>query len=147
MSSPATMWQKHWQTYISHYWHMPLNKYTCHTTHVCATICLFMAAYIPNITVHISKKTTKCNFSLPCYCHHLKPYICHMPKLFNVHQWEKFVNIYAAYAFTGINHVMGSAAHRKEMMQTLTMTNLQPNWISGVGCWPNKPKTLDCMGL
>ena len=21
---------KHWYTYISHYWHMPLNKYTCH---------------------------------------------------------------------------------------------------------------------
>ena len=27
--------QEHWYTYISHYWHMPLNKYVCHTAHVC----------------------------------------------------------------------------------------------------------------
>ena len=29
--------QEHWYTYISHYWHMPWNKYACHTAHICPT--------------------------------------------------------------------------------------------------------------
>ena len=30
-------YHKHWYWYMSHHWHMPLNKYTCHIKHVCPT--------------------------------------------------------------------------------------------------------------
>ena len=30
----------HWYTYISHYWHIPMKKYTYHSSHVCPTTCL-----------------------------------------------------------------------------------------------------------
>ena len=26
--------QKHWYTYTSHYWYIPMNKYICHTAHL-----------------------------------------------------------------------------------------------------------------
>ena len=40
------------------------------------------------------------------------PYICHIPKLFNVHQWGKYANKYATYKLNDINHMMSSAVHR-----------------------------------
>ena len=36
----------------------------------------------------------------------------HMPKLLNVHQWEKHASIYATYLFTGNNHVIMIVVHR-----------------------------------
>ena len=47
---------KHWYTYISHYWHMSLNKYTSHTMHVCPTVQLLWFAYRPYIIAHTSPK-------------------------------------------------------------------------------------------
>ena len=32
--------QKHCHTYILHYWHISLNRYTHHIAHICATACL-----------------------------------------------------------------------------------------------------------
>ena len=31
--------QEYYYTYISHYWHMPLNKYAFHITHICMSHC------------------------------------------------------------------------------------------------------------
>ena len=41
----------YWYTYISHYWHMPLNKDACHTSYVCHTTFLLQSTYRPHITV------------------------------------------------------------------------------------------------
>ena len=36
--------QEQWSTYISHYWHMPLNKHACHMAHMshCATTLVYV---------------------------------------------------------------------------------------------------------
>ena len=68
--------QEHWYTYISHYWHMPLNTvYACHIVHICPTTLLLWSSYKPHITA----------------CTHQKP-INHMPKLHHLHLWEKQPN-------------------------------------------------------
>ena len=46
-------------TYSSHYWHMSMNKYTCHMAHACPTACLLFSMHRSNITAHISKINTK----------------------------------------------------------------------------------------
>ena len=48
--------QEHRYTHISHYWHMPLNKYASHITHVCPTVFLLWSTYIPHITEYTSPK-------------------------------------------------------------------------------------------
>ena len=111
--------QEHWYTYISHYWYMPMTKYAFHNAHTCSTAHLLYSRYRPLITAHFHQKSINCNF-LPNYCKiyasiiyaPLIPYICHMPKLLDVHQWEKYANIYVTYELTAIDHVTRSAVHR-----------------------------------
>ena len=47
---------KYWYTYISHYWHMPLNMYACHIAYVCPTALLLWSTYRPNTRAYICKK-------------------------------------------------------------------------------------------
>ena len=37
----------------SHYWHMPLNKYACHSPHICSTTMLFLYTFRHHITALI----------------------------------------------------------------------------------------------
>ena len=52
----STIWQEHRYAYISHYWHMPLNKYTSHITHMCPTSLLLWSTYKLHITVNAGPK-------------------------------------------------------------------------------------------
>ena len=42
-------------THIWHYWHITLNKYTCHTTHLCPTALILYSRSRPHITAHTSQ--------------------------------------------------------------------------------------------
>ena len=95
--------QQNWYTHISHYCHIPPNKYACcntHTSNCMSTICMNPES------LHISvKRTTKCNFNPPCCCHICTrdkyapqiPHVCQIPKLLNVHPWGKYANMYPTY--------------------------------------------------
>ena len=84
---------KHWYTYITHYWHLPVNKYVCHTAYMSPTTLLLYFTYRSNTTAHISEKY---KINLPCYCHicgtnkyvPLMPQICHMPNYLTCIYWE-----------------------------------------------------------
>ena len=59
-----------WYTYISNYWHMPLNKYAWHMTHVCPTALIMLSTCWPHITVYISQnQQQQLKVHLPCYNH------------------------------------------------------------------------------
>ena len=59
---------------ISHYWHMPLNKYACHIVHVCPTVVLLYSTYRLQITAYKSKKTyISYYWGMP-----LNQYACHI---------------------------------------------------------------------
>ena len=43
----------HWYTYLSHYLHMPLKKYTCDIGHTCPTVpLLWFTCYIAYVSKH-----------------------------------------------------------------------------------------------
>ena len=46
--------QTHWYTYISHYWHMPLNNYACHIGYMCPTALLQYS--VCRVHINISQK-------------------------------------------------------------------------------------------
>ena len=52
--------QAHLHTYIPHYWHMPLNKYTCQIAHICP-ITLLQSIYRPHIPALIHQKINNFN--------------------------------------------------------------------------------------
>ena len=47
--------QEHSYTYITYYWHMPLNKYASHITHSCPTALLLYTTYRHHITTYTSQ--------------------------------------------------------------------------------------------
>ena len=116
--------REHQHTYISHYWHMPLNIYACHMVHVCPIALLLLSKHRLHMTAYINKKTT-INFYLPCYCHtcpsnKYSPQmqnLCHICKLLYMHQWGKCTNSIVTYELTGINHVTRSTIPRWQWCQ------------------------------
>ena len=60
-------YNKYWYTYISYYWHMPLNKYAYHTALILQSICR------PHITAHTSSKSC----ILQMLTTMLLSYLCH----------------------------------------------------------------------
>ena len=85
--------QEHWYTYISNYWHMSLNIYVSHMTHICPTALLLWSIYRPHSTGHAGLKKTQIatynyhtianivpetNMSLKCYVFatHANYFIC-----------------------------------------------------------------------
>ena len=94
--------QKHCYTYISHYWHFPLNKNVYYITQICHTALLLQSTYRWYIQVK------NYNFSLPCYCFicannkyasWMSP-ICHLCQLLCVQIWGNYVHIYTSYKLT-----------------------------------------------
>ena len=65
--------KEHLYTYISHYWHMPLNKYTSHITHRCPTALLLWSTYRPHIPGYTDSKE---NSILQILITMLFPYLC-----------------------------------------------------------------------
>ena len=47
---------EHWYMYISHYWHMSLNKHAYHIKHVCPTALILYSTCRPHITAPTRKK-------------------------------------------------------------------------------------------
>ena len=88
---------------------MPMNKYAYHILHMSPTVLILYSTDELYNTPHISQMTINCNVNLPCYCHicpsnkyaHKMPYISHMCKLLEIHQWGKCANIYARYELMG----------------------------------------------
>ena len=85
--------------------------------HLSVTLIVYYTLNIDSTLLHISvKQKTKCSFHLPCYCHiyalhkhaHQVPYIHHMSKLLNKHQWGKYV-VYMPHT----NSLACSAVHRR----------------------------------
>ena len=129
---------------------MPLNKYASHIAHKCPTVLQLSLHTDP--TLHTSIKI--CNIYLPNYCKICTSkkcgpqmlYVCHMPKLPDMHPLGKYANICATYEHTGINSVTRSAVQTTTipvlMPTPVIMTTMQPNYISLVGHGPNQPKIL-----
>ena len=118
--------KEYWYTFISHYRHMPLNKYTCHIAHVCPTT-LLQSTCRPYITAHIHQKSMNCSINLPYYCKvcasfkydpHI-PQIWYMPKLLNMHLWLTNANIHATYKEVPINDVARIALQRQQLRRYL----------------------------
>ena len=59
--------QKHWYTYISHYWHTPLNKNVCCITYLCPTGLTLLSTCRPHITTHIIYKK---NYKVQPFTYH-----------------------------------------------------------------------------
>ena len=47
--NPINNDQKHWYAFILYYWHMPLNRYTSHITHMCQIALLLQCKYRPTL--------------------------------------------------------------------------------------------------
>ena len=77
--------QKHWCTYISHYWYMFLKKYSSHITEICPTALLLWSTYRLHITGHTNPKMhllLTMLYPYVCYqqlCPSSATYIPHMP--------------------------------------------------------------------
>ena len=112
--------KEHWHTYISHYWHIPLNKCACHITHICPTAC-YCSLHTDPILMHVSVKITKCNFNWLYYCH-----ICTNNKyalkclIYGTCQITQYASmgevcqyIHATYKFTGINYETSNTVCRQ----------------------------------
>ena len=68
--------RKHWYTYFSHNWHLPLTNMSA-TLHMSFKLHVYHTLHVDPMLLHIAIKwTTKCNFNLPCYCHNCQQYIC-----------------------------------------------------------------------
>ena len=104
-----------WSTCI-HTFHItdicPWKKYACGIPHICATALLSVI-----FSAHIHQKSISCNICLPYYYtiganNGYVPKIWHMPKLLDMHLWEKYVNIQATYEVAPIYDVARVAVHR-----------------------------------
>ena len=100
--------QKHWYTYMSHYWHTPLNKNVCCITYICPTGLTLLSTCRPHITTHIIYKkklqsaTPLLTMLLPYMCQQqIYPsnamYMPNIPRLLDIHQWGIYANIYATH--------------------------------------------------
>ena len=77
---------------ISHYWHMPLDKFSCHVTQVCPTALIMWSTYRVHITAHTSQKQQTATFIYLCYIYicannkyvHQIPNICHIDQLHDI---------------------------------------------------------------
>ena len=138
--------QEHWYTYISHYRHMPLNKYIFHIA-TYMSHCTSTVVYIQ--TPHYCTRPSKSinyNIYLPYHCK-----ICvrnkdapQVPQKFDVHLWGKYGNIYGTYEVAPINDVARIAVHKqwwwhRSMMMPTMMP--QPDCKYWVGTWNNQSKT------
>ena len=118
---------KHLYTYLSHYWHIPLNKYACHITQVCATVVITMCTCRSHIAAHMSKMN-KFQLYLPCY-----NYVCaikniplkwHICKLFHVQIWDNYISIYISYKLNEINNITTNTGMHPFHLLTYTAANM-----------------------
>ena len=80
-------WEQ-WYTYISHYWHMTLNKYAFKIAHICPTALLLWSIYVRTyITTHTSPKKL-CNFQVFKY-HTIVIYVLPRNMPLECHIFEK----------------------------------------------------------
>ena len=82
-------------TNISHYWHMPLNKYICHITYVCPAALIIKSTFRPHITTHWGQKQQTVNFIYHTVttCENNKhasqmPQVCHICHFSCAHKWH-----------------------------------------------------------
>ena len=84
---------KHCYTYISHYWHMPLNIYSCHIRHVFSTVLVICSLHVdPTVQQIYVKQNNKLQLYLSCYKHIYviniyatqMPHICQICQLLHV---------------------------------------------------------------
>ena len=69
------------------------------------------------------------------------PHICHMPKLFDIHQLEKYAKIYTTYEMRC--HQPCDQECFSQMTMIMIQMTMKPDYISWFGQWPNQPKHLE----
>ena len=114
--------QEYWYTFITHYWHMHLNKFTHHIAHVSLPHLLWFA-YRTHVIVGIHQKSIHFSIYLQHYCK-----ICVSNAIYMQHAqftWctamGKYVNICAIYEIVPINDVARITVHRWCKKMTATM--------------------------
>ena len=61
--------QEYYYAYISHYWHIPLKKYACHSANICTIALPLYCAYIHHISVCITQTSKPAAFELSSTMH------------------------------------------------------------------------------
>ena len=107
------------------HWYIPISR-ICHWANMSTTLYIHVPLHcccrlhIEPTLLHTLVKNKKLYYFftmlLPYMCQQqvclLKAHICHMWKLVNVHQWVKYVNIYAKYELPAISYVVRNIVQR-----------------------------------
>ena len=97
LSAVNSVTKEHRYIYISHYWHMRLNRYPCHTACICSTALLPWSLHTDPTLLHTLVKKTNCYFNFSgycdiCYSNKKAPqisHLCNMHNLLDVHRWGR----------------------------------------------------------
>ena len=127
-SMQSIIWQKHWYVHFILLAHAP--KQICLSNCQCISHWTSTAVYIQ--TPHYCTHQSKINKVQPLFTKLLQisttnkfaiqmPYICQMPKLLNVHQWWKYVNLYMP--------------HTNSLVLTMWPETLYTNADNDAGWW------------
>ena len=119
----------HQYTFISHFWHMPLNKYACDIAHTCPTALQLWSKYRLHIDptllyIQVQKNVQEVVYILLYMCPTNMPLKCHIYKVVHVQISAKYVSIYTSYELNVINSVTSSTAiHTFHIIGTCPSTN------------------------
>ena len=113
---------------ISHYWHMPLNKNTCHIACICTTA-LIISLHVGPTVLHTQEKTaTFIYYAITIYVPTTNmPLKCHMYATYATSCVisDNYISKYTSYEWSTINNVArNTGIHTFHIIDICSLTNI-----------------------